>query len=297
MRGTAVLVIAASVGGCNATVGATGTNPDANDNSVDAPELLVDAPVDAEILGAFGTPTKITVAATGLQEDDGTLSYSGLELVFAVQNAADSNRKDLFYTSRPDLGATFGPATLLPFSTIGTAEETPRFSVDDLTLFFAKTNGTNGLDIHRVTRPVAGSQDWSAPQLVGGVNGTGTDKWFMPCGGDRFLMIKGGDIAEGTLGGGAPVVVSELSSTSSETGTFLTQDCLTTYFASTRDGTNRIYTATRASLDAAWSAPVIVEDFAALGGDQQDPFIATDQRTFVFVSNADGTNDVYISTR
>ena len=88
-----------------------------------------------------------------------------------------------------------------------------------------------------------------------------------------------------------------LSSSDGETGTFLTQDCLTTYFASSRDGTNRIYTASRPTLDAPWSTPAIVVDVAALGGDQQDPFIAIDQRTFVFVSDADGTNDVYISTR
>lgn len=257
-----------------------------------------DTPAPDAPLGAWGPPQKVGVAATGLREDDASLSQSGLEMVFAVINDADG-QKDLFYTSRPDLQSAFGPATKLPFSADNSAEETPRFSDDDLTLFFAKTNGANALDIHRVTRPTAGSQTWSAPSLVQGVNGTLVDKWFMPCEGNRYLMILVADVAEGTLGGGAPQVVAELSTPQSETGTFVTPDCLTTYFASTRpDGaTNRIYTSSRTAVGQPWSTPVVVDDFAAIGGDQQDPFISRDQRMFVFVSNVDGTNDVYISTR
>ena len=195
--------------------------------------------------------------------------------------------------------SAFGPASKLPFSATGTSEETPRFSADDLTLFFAKTNGANGLDIQRVTRPAANSTNWGTPSIVAGVNSAGTDKWFMPCGNNRYLMIVGADLAEGTLGGGAPTIVAELSSPNSETGTFLTQDCLTVYFASNRpDGVKtQLYQSTRAAVDQAWSTPSIVTDFALLGGNQQDPFLATDNRTFVFASDAGGTNDIYISTR
>lgn len=294
MRGC--LGIAALLAACGARIDANQANPDASPDDIDAADDI-DARTDAP-LGAFGPPAKIGAAADpALQEDDGTLSYSGLELVFAVQNAADNNRKDLYLSSRADLASAFGPAMLLPFSAIGTSEETPRFSADDLTLFFAQTNGTNALDIFRVTRPAAGSLAWGMPQSVAGVNTTAVEKWFMPCDNNRYLVIVGGDLAEGVLGGGLPVVVPELSSTASETGTFLTQDCLTVYFASTRDGTNRIYTATRTAVGQPWTTPTTVDFFAVLGGDQQDPFIATDQRTFVFASNADTTNDIYISTR
>jgi hypothetical protein len=294
MRG----ILAVLVSGCGATLGGS-VGPGDDSPMPDAPADRGDAPV---ALGPWGPPQKITPAADGgANEDDGSLSYSGLELVFAVVNTADANRKDLFYTSRPDLGSPFGPAIKLPFSIDGSSEETPRFSADDLTLFFAMTDpgGTTGLDIYRVTRPDPGSTSWSAPTVVGGVNSAGTDKWFMPCGGNRYLMIVGADIAEGVLGSGAPAMVPELSSASGETGTFLTEDCLTAYFASSRpDGvTNRIYRSTRPDLATPWSTPAVVVDFAGLGGDQQDPFLASDDRTFVFVSNVDGTNDVYISTR
>jgi hypothetical protein len=120
----------------------------------------------------------------------------------------------------------------------------------------------------------------------------------MPCTGNRFLVIVGNDIAEGTLGGGAPTLSTELSSpTETETGTFLTPDCLTTYFARSDGTTNRIFTSTRTAIGQPWATPTPINDFAALGGSQSDPFISNDNRTFVLVSNVGGSNDVYISTR
>jgi len=287
-------IMAITLVGCEARLGG-----DVTQELTDAEQLpFPDGPAPDAPLGAFGAPQKITVAADDtVREDDGTLSHSGLELVFAVINATD-NLKDLFYASRPDLQSAFGIATKLPFSAINSSEETPRFAADDLTLFFAKTVGANDLDIHRVTRPTAGSQAWGTPSIVAGVNSAGVDKWFMPCDGNRYLIVIGADLAEGVLGAGAPQVVAELSSAQSETGPFLTKDCLTTYFASTRvDATNQLFMSTRTAIDQPWSIPTLVETFAALGGRQQDPFISDDDRTFVFVSDADGTNDVYISTR
>jgi hypothetical protein len=92
MRGM-ILGIAACAA-CGAGVGNADTVDAGVDDDAAPPDI--DAPVDAEVLGAFGTPQKIAVAAQGnLQEDDGTLSYSGLELVFAVQNAAVRLARDV----------------------------------------------------------------------------------------------------------------------------------------------------------------------------------------------------------
>ncbi len=295
MRGLAIVSVLACA--CDARLGGTAATPDGGGD--DDGQTPTDGPDPDAPLGAFGAPQKITIAADGTaREDDATLSHSGLELVFAIVNPAD-NQKDLFYASRPDLQSPFGTATKLPFSANGISEETPRFSDNDLTLFFAKTVGTGNLDVHRVTRPTAGTPSFGTPSVVAGVNSAGVDKWFMPCDGNRYLMIVGTDIGEGVLGGGAPQIVPELSSTASETGPFLTKDCLTVHFASTRGNgtTNLIYTASRAALDQPWSVPVAIDDFAMLGGSQQDPFISADTRTFVFVSDIGGSNDVYISTR
>lgn len=293
MRGLVIIAIALT-GACEARLG--GENGDTDAGS-DGPLFSTDGPGPDAPLGNFGTPQPIAIAATAAQEDDGTLSHDGLELVFAV---ATAGQKDLFYSSRPDLQSAFGPATMLPFSLPTTSEETPRFGADDLTLFFAKTVGTGNLDIHRVTRPNTGpAAAWGTPSLVQGVNSAVVDKWFMPCDGNRYLQVVGADLAEGVLGAGLPTVVAELSSANSETGPFVTKDCLHVTFASTRsDGTtNKLYTSARTAVDQPWSTPVLLDTFAALGGGQQDPFISDDTRTFVLVSNISGTNDLYISTR
>lgn len=273
--------------------------PDDPDAAVDE----VDAPDDEE-LGAFGTPVKIAIAATTASEDDGTLSHDGLELVFARQNPNDGNRKDLFYSSRASLTTTFGAPVLLEISVVAnSSEETPRFSADDLTLYFAKTNGGNALDIFRATRGARGSTDFDTPELVDGVNSPLTEKWFMPCDGDRFLIDVGPDVFDGVLGNGAPTKNNQLSSDNTEIGNFLTQDCLTAYFASSRDDVNnrlfQIFTAKRVSPDAAFGTPTAITDFADLGGSQEDPFLSNDQRTFLFTADLNDGNgkDLYISTR
>jgi hypothetical protein len=280
--------------GCGAQLGGGGDTPDATV----ADARLVDAPDIDAALGAFGPPTKIGPASTGVPEDDPTLSSTGLELVFAMVDAADGNRKHLFYAQRGSPAEDFGAATRLPFDINGKTEQTPRFSADDKTLYFASDRVTAGnLDIFSVSHPMPGN-NWGTPAAVPGVSTANVDKWFMPCGtSGRYLVVQNGDLAEGVLGNGPPTVVAELSSTSSETGTFLTQDCLTIYFASDRTTVNRIYTSTRVTETSPWSPPAVVDTFAALGGEQQDPYLSPDMRTFVFVSDASGNNDAYISTR
>ena len=106
------------------------------------------------------------------------------------------------------------------------------------------------------------------------------------------------DIYEGTVGGGAPTRVAELSSSDAgDTGPFLGADCLTVYFASTRSGANRIYKSTRTSVSTPWSAPTLVTDFMNVGVAQEDPWLSDDQRTFVFSATTTTNKDVYITTR
>ena len=264
----------------------------------DAP--VTDAGGDAFMLGAWGTPMKVPGASTTADEDDGTLTSDGLELVFAVANAADGNRKDLYVATRTSTAAAFGTPMKLALSLTGSSEETPRFSPNNKTLYFAsdRAGGQGGLDIYSVTRQNPQSP-WGTPQNIAGPNTAANEKWFMPCGmSNDYLVIVGGDIGAGAVGGAAPTIVAELSAANAnETGTFMTTDCLTTYFASVRSGTNAIYTSHRTSTTTAWQAPTLVNDFTMLGGAQEDPWLSSDGRTFLFVSNISGTKDVYISVR
>jgi hypothetical protein len=297
MMGRHLLVLVLVSSACKAELMDPGDgNPDAlfnpsGDSGVDA--------ADAAMLGPWSTPMMVPGASGAGEQDDGTLSSSGLELVFSIANAADANRKDLFLSTRGSTAVPFGTPAKLLFSVVGTSEETPRFSADDKTLYFAsdRAGGAGGLDIYKVTRMAIGGA-WSAPALVAGPNTAVNEKWLMPCAvNNDYLVVVANDLAAGTLGGAAPTVVAELSSAQAETGTFLTSDCLTAYFASTRSGTNMLYTSHRTSLAAAWQAPTAVLDFASTGGAQEDPYVSADGRTALFVSNIGTTKDVYITTR
>jgi hypothetical protein len=297
--GRCLLVATVLASGCSAELmDPPGAVVDAPPGSGDAG---VDAPgADAFMLGAWGTPAKVPGASTGASEDDGTLANSGLEMVFALADPDDGNNKDLYIMTRATVTSPWGLPSKLPFSVTGSSEETPRFSPNGKALYFAsnRAGGAGNLDIYVVARQNPGAA-WSAPLPVPGVNTAALEKWFMPCGmSNDYLVIQGGDLASGSVGGAPPVVVAELSApNANETGTFLTSDCLTVYFASVRGGTNMIYTSHRTSLTTAWQAPTLVNDFAALGGQQEDPWLSDDGRIFVLVSDVSGTKDVYISVR
>ena len=296
--GRRLLVLALVTGACNAEL------MDPRDTPVDAQPTGDGSATDGPdgggtMLGPWGTPTMIPGANTAAGEDDATMSPTGLEIIFAISDAADQGRKDLYVMTRTSTSGAFSTPTKLAFSVTGSSEETPRLTTNGKTLYFAsdRAGGAGGLDIYMATRanPAA---PWSAPALVPGPNTTASEKWFMPCGsGNDYLLVAGPDLAMGTINGAAPTVVAELSSASPETGTFLTSDCLTSYFASSRSGAFQIYTSHRTSTSTAWQTPTVVTDFASVGGAQEDPWISADGRTFLFVSNVSGSKDVYISTR
>ncbi len=273
---------------------------DAAPGAVDAPlgSMPIDAPV---MLGPWGMPTPIPGASTAAsQEDDSTMSSSTNELVFAV---VEGTTKHLWSQSRPNPASPWTAPVRLPFNApAANTDQSPRFSGDDLTLYFGsdRAGGKGAGDIWKVTRATVGGT-WSAPTDDTDVSTAKDERWFSPCGDNVHYMIvvdtgtaTGFDLYDGTIGS-APVIATALNSTASDTSAFLTQDCLTVFFASTRGGTTNLYTATRTAIGAPWPAPTEVTDFGLTG--EQDPWMSVDQRTFVFASNAAGTNDIYISTR
>lgn len=270
------------------------------------PPVVPDAPpADAAPLGPWLTPAVVTVAATTAVEDDVTLSSNALEMVYAITDAT-SGKKDLYYTSRTAIGQPWStPPSKLPFDT-ASSEETPRFSVDDKTLYFASDRTTAGnLDIYSVPH-TPGANTWGAAKVMTPFNSTTlTEKWLSLCSDGHYVIVQGpptGDshLFEGTLDGAAPVAIDTVNATTgADTGAFLTPDCLTLYFASLRATPEKIYVSHRATVTAAWGAPATVDDFKITGGNgnEEDPWLSPDNRTFAFASDASGTKDVYISTR
>ena len=281
------------------TTDATETEIDAGAEAIDA-AAKIDAPIDAVVLGPWSTPAKILAASTtGSDEDDSTLSSNALELIFAIDSR---DGKDLYYSSRPSAAGAWTTAVKLPFNTTK-SDETPRLSADDKTLYFASDrNGT--LDVYTVTRAAAGSTTWGTPQALATVNTNNLgEKWYMPCGTNHYIMAQSvgdndSDLVEGTIGS-PPTAITTLNSPQAETGTLVTPDCLTIYFASKRANPTMIYTSHRATLTAPWQPPTAVTDFKITGGNgnQEDPWMSPDGRTFVFASDAAGSKDIYISTR
>jgi hypothetical protein len=257
-------------------------------------------------LGPWGAAAAIPQAATSAAEDDVTLSSSALEMIFAIEGA---NGKDLYYSSRSSTTGPWTTAAPVPFNS-AQSDETPRLSADDLTLYFAsgRTPTKGNLDIWSVKRTALGNTSWLTPAPVTPatpINTAVLEKWFMPCGTDHYIMVQGNannsdtDLVEGTLGGPAPAPITALNSLQAETGTFVSPDCLTIFFASARTAPVKIYTSHRLSLTSPWVDPSPVNDFPLPtgNGNQEDPWQSPDGHTFVFVSDALGTKDVYLSTR
>jgi hypothetical protein len=298
MRGLIALVVLTSA--CHVTVSDGNGTTDADPNAVDSPQNIQgDGGADAYVLGAWSTPTLLAPGNTTAAEDDGTIAWNGNELIFARVDG--TGVKHLYYASRPDAQSAFGTAALLTNSAAATElDESPRFADDDLTLYFGSTRAPNtgGSDLWMMTRPSIGGA-WSTPTKITTLASATTEKWLATCSTGYFLMVRndatGADLYDGT-NLASPTKVDALNSTAAETGAYLSQDCLTAFFASTRDGTNDLWTSTRATVTAAWSPPTKLA-FSTTANAEQDPWMSKDQRTFVFASNAAGNNDLYISTR
>jgi Tol biopolymer transport system component len=266
------------------------------DATAPPPPPMIDAPPP---LGAWSMPQKIDVASTGSVEDDVTLSSNTLELFFAING---SKGKDLYYATRASTTSAWTPAVAVSFNSAAQSDETPRLSADDRTLYFASGRGGNGtLDIYKTTRSAAGATDWSLPAaLDSSVNTTSlNEKWFMLCNADHYLMVQGANLVEGFIGGAGAVPAAPLNANGNQTGTFVTPDCLTIFFATSKGGQTAMYHSQRARVTDPWDAPSEVTDFSGLGGNQEDPWISSDQRTFAFASDAagGGNKDLYLSTR
>jgi hypothetical protein len=256
-------------------------------------------------VGRWSAPAAVMVAATQAIEDDVTLTSNALEMVYAIADPT-TGKKDLYYTSRTAIGAPWRPVVPLPFDRTASSEEAPRFSVDDRTLYFASDRAADdgNLDIYAVSHAPAANTPWGMPEPVAPLTTAQTEKWLAPCSGGHYVVVQSTaagdtDLLEGTLGGGAPVAISALNTTDSETGAFLTADCLTLYFASFHATPERIFVSHRASVGSPWQAPTRVDDFPIGSGTdaQEDPWLSADGRTFAFASNSAGTKDIYLSTQ
>lgn len=287
----ALLAMSALSCACQAELGVGDVLVDGGGRDAGIPSITADAPTS---LGPWGAPTAIPGASSPtFVEDDSTLSSNTLEL-FYKSNA--SGNFDLYTMTRASASASWGaPVALTALNSAG-AEESPRLSSDNLTLYF----GRDG-DIYRATRASVG-QPWSAPSPVTALNTAAYEKWADVCDSGYAIVsrdagVTNQDLFEGTLTGGATTALGGLNSASQEQGTMLSRDCLRVYYQSNAAGTFDIYVATRATASSAWSSPTALPDFNTTTSNEEDPWLSADQRVFVYASNVNGTKDVFIATR
>jgi Tol biopolymer transport system component len=255
-----------------------------------------DGPSDGQnSLGPWGTPAKVPGADSIADEDDGTLSSTRTELIFKRNDAGDAN---LYAMTRANPNAPWSaPLSLGAAINTAVAEESPRLSNDDMTLYF----GRNG-DIYKSTRTAVG-QPWQAPTAVATLNTADYEKWAAVCDNgyvmvSRSTVANGQDLFDGTLATGATNALTQLNSAANDQGTMLTRDCLGLYFQSNRNNVLfDIYTASRLTTASQWTNPTALTDFNTATYNEEDPWISPDQRTFVFASNGGGNKDLYLSTR
>jgi hypothetical protein len=298
MRGR-LLLAALLVGACGARLGGVKAEVEADASSGPDASYVADA---ANALGAWGVPSAVAGASDPtINQDDVTLNSDLTELYF--KKVGTTGGSDLFWMMRSSPADAWGPPTELLVLNSTLAEESPRLSPDNLTLYF----GRNG-DIYKATRATLTSP-WSAPVAVTEVNTAAYEKWMAVCDDDYFLISRavartGGatdqDLFVGHLDGtDAGTVSSELSAVGfSEISSFLSTDCKTALFTSNRSGQPKIYMATRSDAGSPFTAPVLYEYFGT-ATDDEDPWMSSDQRSFYLASIRGGgtLKSIYVSTR
>ena len=259
---------------------------------IDAPMMMPDA-----ALGPWGTPTPVNGASDPtISQDDVTASSTLTELYFHKLNG--TNNYDLYVMTRPTPSDPWGSPQPVPGVNTTLNEESPRLTPDDLTLYFGRSG-----DIYKITRTMVGGT-WSAPQAVPeGDTPMVYEKWMAVCDNGYFMISRanganGQDLYVGQLGNGPGTLATELNSTSSETSSFLSKDCLTTYFASSRGGQTQLYTATRTDVNSPFTTPALYDVFGT-ATDNEDLWVSNDQHTAFFASIRGGgtLKAVYTSTR
>jgi hypothetical protein len=237
-----------------------------------------------------------------VDQEDCTVSSHQTELYFRKAGAAGDN--DLFWMTRATSSDPWTqPAVAVPnVNTTPASEESPRLSIDDLTLYFGR-----GGDIYMAQR-AATTDPWGTPTAVTEVNTTAYEKWMATSQGNYFIVSRSvsrgttsdQDLFVGKLDGTDPgTLAAELSlPTYNEISSYLSPDCLTVLFASNRSGKTEIYTATRPDPTSPFG-PVTVYDYWGTASDNEDAWMSADQRTIVFASirNGDTQKAVYYSTR
>jgi hypothetical protein len=283
----AVVGLAVAAGGCNAIFGLDPTSQRDGDGGV------IDAATTGDGGAAWNTPVPLTVAADPLlAEDDPAMGPGGLELYWSID--IGDGQKDIVRSVRPDVDEQF--TVFQPVAELNSAfsDATVRIVSDATTLYMASDRaGAGTFDIFTASRV---GPSWSKLQQLGEpYSSAGNDIALSPCtGASRFILASDRlgnlDLLEISKDG----IQFTANSDNAETSPFVTEDCLTLYFAmDTGSGTGQdIFVTTRESTGLPWKAPRRVDELSG-ESDEQDPWVSGDGSVMLFASDRSGSWDIW----
>lgn len=272
-----------TLAGCNLIFGLEA--PAGGDDGLDAAGDVDGPPSDGRT--GWSAPRTIPAAAVAaVTEDDGAIAPGGKELYFSAVIVGGTDEDIMVST---DDGGVWQTAVRSPLSSPGTVDTGIRFTVPQTdptgaAAYFASNRLGASLEIYFTSRPMGGA--WSTPTPVPSLNSLTDDYTASPClGGTRFVVASSRGGASSDLYDIVPNLtttpIAAANTAGTESGPFVTEDCLRLYFASDIDGTLDLYVTTRETIDAPWSERTKIEDLST-SVNEGDPWLGDDERHMIF---------------
>lgn len=289
---------------------------------VGASLLVFAAPVRGQIYSDWSTPVNLgTVLNTSTGETCPEIAKDNLSLYFARGGA------EIWFSERPTVDAPWGApqkASAL-INAPGSNNFCPTLTSDPHVLYFVsnRAGGCGGADLYvTYRRNTRDNLAWEAPVNLGCQVNSADDEWraspFRDEAGNEYLYFNSSRPGAGTAGTmdiyaskrqadgtfGPAAIVEGLNSTSNDQQPVVRErDGLEIFFASNRSGGTGgldLWTATRASITAPWSAPVNLGAAVNSANGDQRPSLSWDGTALYFMSNRPGGaggTDLYVATR
>jgi hypothetical protein len=263
------------------------------------------------------------VVNTAAREGGAALSRDGLSLYLESDRPGGSGGRDIWVSRRVTPTSAWGaPVNLGPTINSSLDDYTPALSTDGHWMFFtsARAGGLGDLDIWKSYRAdIHDDFGWQAPVNLGppinsALNDNGPGYFANPGGAPQLFFASGpipGQLGERDLqvstlqpdgSWGAPSWLPELSSAANDLQPTVRSDGLEIVFFRFLVGMSTdLWSATRASVDDPWSAPVnLGAPVNTAGFIEGDPELSADGRTLLLNSNRTGgfgVGDLWMSTR
>jgi hypothetical protein len=265
----------------------------------------------AQTSPSWSTPINLGATVnTASTEGCPFLSKDGLSLYFASNRSGTLGGLDIYVSHRTSADSAWGtPVTIGPTINSTASDRCPFITPDEKSLIFVsdRAGGAGNTDLYIATRTDTRDDfGWAAPTNIFTINASSDEygPWaFADAAGTLTLFftsnrpggLGGFDIYSGIRGAngvfGDPALVPELSSSVDDTFPLVRNDGLALFLASNRPGTLGgfdLWSATRSSTTAPWSAPVNLGPVVNSAANEQRPSISSDGTTIIFMSDRPG---------